>query len=68
MQTICTLAPESRGLSTKYLTIYHKIILKFIVKSYDSDLKCTKISLRNIVSWFRKVVSDDLTREALCPS
>ena len=36
----------SRARFTKYLTIYHKIILTFIVKSpFDSDLQRAKISV-----------------------
>ena len=35
---------------------------KFIVRStYDSDLKRAEISLRNIVSYFKNTVSDDIT-------
>ena len=35
---------------TKYLTIYHKIILiKLVVRStYDSDLRSAKVGLRNL--------------------
>jgi len=37
---------------TKYLTIYHTTIFKFIVRStYDSDLKRAEISFRNIISY-----------------
>jgi len=35
---------------------------KFIVRStYDSDLKRAEISLRNIVSQFTNIISDDIT-------
>ena len=47
---------------TKYLTISRKIIIKFIVKSsYDSDLWCANISLRDIIGQFTNTISDDLT-------
>jgi len=29
--------------------------------TYDSDLQCTKISIRNVVSQFTNMISDDLT-------
>jgi len=41
---------------TKYLTIYYKFIVR---STYDSDLRCDKISFRNVVSQF--TISDDLT-------
>jgi len=47
---------------TKYLTIYRKVIAKFVVRStYDSDFKRAKISIRNIVSLFANTVSNDVT-------
>ena len=38
---------------TKYLTIYHTIIVR---STYDSDLTCAEISLRE----YRKLISDTI--------
>jgi len=43
---------------TKYLTIYHTIIVR---STYYSDLKRAEIPLRNIVSYFTNTISDDIT-------
>ena len=48
---ICTICYD---LSQEYV--------QFIVRrTYDSDLQCAKISLKNIVSEFTNTVSDNLT-------
>ena len=71
MQDICSpghlLSPlenqHSGHRSAVYRTSYDlsEVCLKFIVKStYDSDLRCANISLRDIVSQFTNTISDDV--------
>ena len=50
---------------TKYLTVYHEIILSLSqdqlkTSSYDSDLQCAKISVRNIVSYNLRTLSQTI--------
>ena len=50
---------------TKYLTVYHEIILSLSqdqlkTSSYDSDLQRAKISVRNIVSYNLQTLSQTI--------